>query len=163
MSQPSYKRPGTRHGRSYRPMVISLLSKNPPTLLSDLSTHHRTPDPRDLWLSDWPGKHWQIFRGTCSKTLLPPGSPPPPKTRAARVGPWCHLVSTWTLSVRGRAAGTQKGPSAQPAKAHLGWLASQPLLKPPFHPPNCSPDQPSGKSQEVPHRPSPFRSLLHLG
>lgn len=109
-------------------MVISLLSRDPPTLLSGLSTRHRIPDPRDLWLNDWPGKHCQIFRGTCSKMLLPPGSPPPPKTRAARVGPWSHLVSTWTLSVPGRAAGTQKRPSAQPAKAHLGWLASQPLL-----------------------------------
>lgn len=92
--------------------------------------------------------------------LLPPGSPPPPKTRAARVGPWCHLVSTWTLSVRGRAAGTQKGPSAQPGKAHLGWLASRALLGTAyllFIPPTCSPDQPSGKSQEVPRRPSPFR------
>lgn len=45
-------RPWTRHGRSYRPVIISLVSRNPSTLPSGLGTHHPSPaDPRDLWLS----------------------------------------------------------------------------------------------------------------
>ena len=43
---------GTRHGRSYRPTGISLFSRNPPTLLSGLSTCHCTPDPPYRFLAE---------------------------------------------------------------------------------------------------------------